>query len=193
MTKITNKKTIGFVSGSGFTIIETLVAITILMIAIVGPITIANKALSASVEAKNQMIASNLATEAIEYLKSLKDGNIRGAVDWLTGFGNCTKDGTSGSGACGVQVVSEQPNFNVAMCDSIATGCQLYINPNTGYVMDSSSGNTPTPFTRYVFIGKVSTYDTSYSDVLVTAVVQWNTGPVPSEVRIQTLMTSSPR
>ncbi len=67
MNKIINIK-----NKKGFTIIETLVAITILMIAVAGPLTIAQKGLTASVYARDQVTASFLAQELMEYNKSQK-------------------------------------------------------------------------------------------------------------------------
>jgi prepilin-type N-terminal cleavage/methylation domain-containing protein len=69
MNKFINKN-------QGFTIIETLVAVAILMISIAGPLTIAQKALSASLYAKDQVIASYLAQQEMEYIKNLKDNYI---------------------------------------------------------------------------------------------------------------------
>ncbi|OHA16307.1 MAG: hypothetical protein A2830_00175 [Candidatus Taylorbacteria bacterium RIFCSPHIGHO2_01_FULL_44_110] len=57
----------------GFTIVETLVAITVLMIAIAGPLVAANKSLTAALYAKNQMTASFLAQEAMELIKETKN------------------------------------------------------------------------------------------------------------------------
>jgi len=57
----------------GFTLIETLVAITILMIAIAGPLTVANKGYTSSIENKTRAVAMNLAQEGLEYLNNLKD------------------------------------------------------------------------------------------------------------------------
>lgn len=57
----------------GFTLIETLVAITVLMIAIAGPLTVANKGYTSSIENKTRAVAMNLAQEGLEYLNNLKD------------------------------------------------------------------------------------------------------------------------
>jgi prepilin-type N-terminal cleavage/methylation domain-containing protein len=73
----------------GFTLIEALVAISILMVAVVAPITIAQKGLSSAIYTKNQMIASYLAQDAIEYVKNKRDENILNDKDWLEGFGYC--------------------------------------------------------------------------------------------------------
>lgn len=67
----------------GFTLIETLVAISILMIAIAGPLTVATKGYTASIEAKNQSIAMNLAQEGMEYLNNIKDNRLWG--NWVRG------------------------------------------------------------------------------------------------------------
>jgi type II secretory pathway pseudopilin PulG len=73
----------------GFTLLEALVAVSILMVAVVAPITIAQKGLSSAIYTKNQMIASYLAQDAIEYVKNMRDENILNDADWLYGFDNC--------------------------------------------------------------------------------------------------------
>jgi len=72
---------------SGFTLIETLVAIAVLMIAIAGPLTVAEKGLSASIYAKNQTTATYLAQDAMEYVRNIVDTNELNkysGVDWLS-------------------------------------------------------------------------------------------------------------
>src|ERR1035437_9310157 len=79
-------------TSSGFTLVETLVAIAILMIAIAGPLTVAEKGLSASIYARDQLMASYLAQDAMESIKNVVDSNELakangGTVLWLT-YGN---------------------------------------------------------------------------------------------------------
>jgi prepilin-type N-terminal cleavage/methylation domain-containing protein len=64
----------------GFTLIETLVAISIIMIAIAGPLTVANKAYTSSINAREQSVAMYLAQESMEYINNMKDNRTWG--DW---------------------------------------------------------------------------------------------------------------
>ena len=57
----------------GFTLLETFVAITILMFAVVGPLTIVSKALNASYDSRDQITAFYLAQDAIEYIRNVRD------------------------------------------------------------------------------------------------------------------------
>lgn len=67
----------------GFTIVETLVAISVLMIAIVGPLTVASRGYLAALDAKYESVAINYSQEALEYLSYIKDNRLWG--DWTSG------------------------------------------------------------------------------------------------------------
>ncbi|MDP2651914.1 MAG: prepilin-type N-terminal cleavage/methylation domain-containing protein, partial [bacterium] len=57
----------------GFTLIETMVAITILTLAISGSFFTANSAIVAAETASDQLTASYLAQEGIEYVRLMRD------------------------------------------------------------------------------------------------------------------------
>lgn len=57
----------------GLTLVETLVAISILTIAVIGPLGIIGQALHSSYYTKDQMTAYYLAQEPIEYVRNLRD------------------------------------------------------------------------------------------------------------------------
>lgn len=57
----------------GFTLVESLVAISILMVAIVIPMSIAQNGLNSATYSKDQMTAAFLAQDAIEYIKNKRD------------------------------------------------------------------------------------------------------------------------
>ena len=68
--------TYNFRQNRGFTLIETMVAITLISIAIVAPITLSLKSLESAHYARDQVAASFLAHEAIEDVRAIRDGNI---------------------------------------------------------------------------------------------------------------------
>jgi len=73
----------------GFTLIETFVAITILIISIVGPLTLVMKSLSISKTTKAQITAMYLAQDGMEYVRNIRDENILTGNNWLLGLGDC--------------------------------------------------------------------------------------------------------
>lgn len=116
-------KTYNLKPSSGFTLIETLVAISILMIAVTSPLTIAQKGLSSAFYAKDQIIASYLAQDAIEYLRNLSDQNVANDDDWLNGATGgkdiktpcsvwCKVDTSLGSGITACSGTCDRLNYN---------------------------------------------------------------------------------
>lgn len=73
----------------GFSLIETFVAITILIIAVIGPMTLFSRAIADGIFAKNQVIAFYLAQEGLEL--AIDHRNYEGK--WWTSF-SC-EDGCS--------------------------------------------------------------------------------------------------
>jgi type II secretory pathway pseudopilin PulG len=63
-------------SPMGFTLIETLVAITLLTVAIVAPMSLTAQSLAAAYYARDQITAYHLAQEAIEAMRAIRDGQI---------------------------------------------------------------------------------------------------------------------
>lgn len=57
----------------GFTLIETLVAVSILTLSIAGPLFTASRTIVAAENARNQLTASHLAQEGIEYVRWMRD------------------------------------------------------------------------------------------------------------------------
>ncbi len=60
----------------GFTLIETLVAVSLMVIAIVAPMSLVSQALTTAYYARDQVAAYSLAQEAIEAVRAVRDGNI---------------------------------------------------------------------------------------------------------------------
>jgi len=76
-------------ASKGFTFVETLVAISILLMAIAAPLTLGSQGLAASRVARDQVIGTYLAQEAVEYARNIRDTNTLAAQDWLQGLEGC--------------------------------------------------------------------------------------------------------
>ncbi|MEY2664863.1 MAG: hypothetical protein RIT04_671 [Candidatus Parcubacteria bacterium] len=177
-------------SNSGFTIIETLVAITILMIAIAGPLTVVSKGLTAALYARDQMIGSYLAQDAIEFLKNVRDNNklAGGSTTWLTGItGGATT--CSQSAPCTVDTINGDPTgvttYGIVQCSYGSPTCgQMYLvsSGDLGGYSHTASG-IKTQFTRTFYITSSSANPTGEAKLVVT--VSWKNGTVPNSVVLQ--------
>ncbi len=79
---------------SGLTIVETLVAITILVSAVTGPLVIYSNSITNAKIAQDRTIASYLAQEGLEFMMYRVNSNFNDGTDWLTPDTNPCADGT---------------------------------------------------------------------------------------------------
>ncbi len=73
------------IKNKGFTLVETLVAISILSLSILAGFTAVQNSLKSSVTAKNQMIAFYLTQDAMEFIKN-KRGKRKKNTPYLRGL-----------------------------------------------------------------------------------------------------------
>lgn len=159
----------------GFTLIETLVAIALLSVAIVAPMSLTVQSLGTAYYARDQITAFYLAQEAIEALRSIRDGRI---LCIAQGDPLCTNTDIFGPIPRGNQAFiidarkgdpgAELPTCNGA-CPLLQTDGILY-----GYPGDDEDTSlwTPTHFTRTVratFVGG------GQDEIRVTVTVEWKT------------------
>jgi len=71
---------------SGFSLLETTVAVAILIIAVVGPLTLASTSIKSFSQAKNGLLAASLAQEGIELVRNYRSSNVLGGRGWLFGM-----------------------------------------------------------------------------------------------------------
>ena len=154
---------------SGFTLIETLVAITLLTVAITEPISLTTQSLESAYYARDQITAFYLAQEAIEAIRSVRDSQIlqitqSADASGLNIFGPIPLNNQP------FTIDALQPNSAQAIttcngtCPPLQTDGTLY-----GY----KSGWTATNFTRTV---KAAFVGSGQDEVRVTVTVTWRTG-----------------
>lgn len=166
----------------GFTLIETLVAITLLTTAIVAPIALTVQSLQAAFYARDQITAFYLAQEAIEAVRSLRDGqiltisqtanasgiNIFGPIPVNTSFRIDARKSEAAQAITGCSV-------DGGTCIPLKTDGTFY-----GY----ESGWTSTNFTRTLLACYLQNDGTctatESNEMRVTATVSWKTGAFQS-------------
>lgn len=165
-----------------FTLVETMVAVAIVAISIVGPLYSVQKAVVTSYVSRDRLIASSLAQEGVEYVQAIRDNNFLYNLanpstprSWLYGL-----DGAGGSVNCftasGCRLDPTQNN--VTACSG---ACSPLNVSSTGVYnhLAVSGSNVATRFTRKVTFTTIST-----NEVRVTVTVTWTTSLVPYTVTV---------
>ena len=164
-----------------FTLVETLVAVTIVLLAVTGPFQLVKSSLLASYTARDQMIASTLAEEGFEYVRGVRDANYLymlenpgASRDWLLGLGASPNCFTAN---CTIAPSEATP---IAVCTA---ACELKIHPTTGlYVQTFVTGAETTRFTRTVRLEDV---DGGRDKVVkVTVTVSYTSNHTPFTVTV---------
>lgn len=179
---------------SGFSLVETLVAITILLIVIVGPMTIVSSASRSTSFASEQVTAFFLAQEGAEQVEKVRNDllleffvNANSGNDPWADFTRTTAGGffrlcyydpntnTNPNGCAFYVNPSGAPNTPVS-CTTLSD-CNIYLDttPPTSrspYTL-VTSGNTATQFTRQMILQRMNA-----NEVKVTSRVTWRSGSV---------------
>ncbi|MEX2013630.1 MAG: prepilin-type N-terminal cleavage/methylation domain-containing protein [Parcubacteria group bacterium] len=153
----------------GFTIIESLVAITILVLAVTGTASAIQSGISSYVFSKDQIIAFYLAQEGFEQVRNMRDENGLKNQNWLTGISFDSSDPCYFGNACIVDPV----NSNIPTRCSAPGSCPvLRQNATTGFFGYDSSWPA-TIFRREIVLTWINANEIS---ILVT--VDWSKGIV---------------
>jgi prepilin-type N-terminal cleavage/methylation domain-containing protein len=159
-------------SKKGFTLIETLVAVSLMVIAIVAPMSLVSQSLTSAYYAREQVAAYALAQEGIEAVRAVRDGNIL----------NNALNGTSDSLLTGIPI---NQNFTVDARLSGAAGlvscglnpCEyLKVDPG-GSLYGHGVGWTTTKFRRTAnakYVGPAGV-NGGQDEIRVTITVEWET------------------
>ncbi|MDQ3090026.1 MAG: prepilin-type N-terminal cleavage/methylation domain-containing protein [bacterium] len=170
---------------SGFTLVETLVAISILVLAVTGAFSAAQSGLSSYNHSKNQTIAIYLAQEAIEQIRYRRSTNTISGSYWLSSVAEASSnvcfDTLNNGKSCTVDVL----NNTLTAC----SGTCPVIRQNTDG--DNSYGYTgawtATIFRRSVQITPVYPAGciNNCSEVSVLVTITWSKGLVNRQFKIR--------
>jgi type II secretory pathway pseudopilin PulG len=176
----------------GFTLLETLVAVAVLMVAIGSAFGLAPQGLMGARYAKNQTVANYLAQDALETVRNIRDNSMFFSPDpgdpynWLSGVSDCVSTSDKEKW-CTVDSVNNTvapcpPSSNTGMCpplDMIQTedGGVAYGN---GPLFENDPTVQNSIFTRAVTIENILN-DTiapgnTDTEALVTVRVTWQEG-----------------
>lgn len=160
---------------TGFTLVESMVAISILSLAITGPMLIAQKGIGSAIYARDQITAFYLAQEAVEYIRNVRDTNRIAGSSWLNGLTACVETGSG-----------EKCTIDARKTDFAAPGainsCPAGVCPKISF--DSTTGlygygvgaGNATQFTRTVSIDtRGDTANVPAKEGVISATISWNT------------------
>ena len=154
----------------GFTLVETLAAITLIMVAIVAPMALTVQSLSAAYYARDQITASNLAQEGIEAVRAVRDGNVLKSAEGGTAnlFDGIPYDGSNFK----VDGTQTDPTQIITSCIDTGGTCPA-LDINNG--LYTYAGN-PTNFTRTMTAAIVwSDSAGTAQEIRVVSTVSWQT------------------
>ena len=176
---------------AGFTLVEMLVAVFVLMIALTAAFTAAQRSLFSSITARDQVIGFYLTQEAFELIKNKRDSNIQaGGADWRTGILAC-----QGDQFCMIDFKADEPE--ITLCSGAgASACEvegneLKLHANGYYTHESGKA---TNFYRYFTVEELSDGapndggDTS-DELKVTVTTKWNVGIFPRTFSVSEFVT----
>lgn len=172
---------------NGFTLVETLVSISILLIVIVGPMTISSSAAKSTSYSSEQVVAFFLAQEGAEIAQKARDDLIlKNFLDTSDGayratpWADFTNDATGfyrncfSARGCALELNTDSTgSLKIPTACTVAGGCKLYLSTagnRTSYTY-SVIGNIETPYTRAITFQSISP-----DELKVTSRVYWQTG-----------------
>lgn len=185
----------------GFTLVESLVAIAILSISILGTYTAVQNSLQFSTIAKDQITAFYLAQEGMEFIKNVRDENALWSINsvansglprsWIYGLSSATTDpcwyGGSGTGqkTCTIDSNVGFDNAGVVSCGGGFGSCANIKQDTTTGLFGYSSGGTwvATNFKR-----EIQFTQNSANEVVVTISIIWTTRGTTKSFQITQLL-----
>lgn len=185
---------------TGYSLVEVLVSIAVLLLAIVGPMTIASQGIKSGTFSLEQNTAFFLAQEGIEALFAIRNNYAlaeisgAGANSWewiddvLNGTGPCSISSNGDVCSFGIDFSSDTIENNITTVDcgvGNEENCRLYIDEtNTRAVYTHNNLDEESPFIRII------TVEQKDGDIVeVTSEVRWESSVFGGAIQNVTLTT----
>jgi len=164
------RKTLNAVKG--FTLVETLVAISIFSVSILGLLSLLASSIANTTYAKDKMIAGYLAQEGIEYIRNMRDNYVLYPTNGTWASFTAKMVACTSGNVCGFNSSFLSTNssfiFNCS-ADPNANACKLYLN--NGSYNDSSSSGVNSGFVRKIWVTTIGV-----DEVEIFSEVDWKQG-----------------
>jgi prepilin-type N-terminal cleavage/methylation domain-containing protein len=186
-----------YAHNEGFSLVEVLVAVTILLLVMAGPMRVLTSSTNSTTYSSEQVVAYFLAQEGLELVQLGRDNLVlRDFKDIINSqtleqppwaqfqsvFSNCI------SGTCGLTATNADPTYAVTNCATL-TNCRLYLNTSTptnrARYTHTAAGNTETPYTRTIKIGMITAANGRIQGAVATSTVTWRTGSLIAGQKVE--------
>lgn len=154
--------------------LETLVALSVLTVAIAGAFTAAQTGISSSTFSKNQVTAFYLGAEGVEQIRNIRDNNALQGQHWLTGIALQASDPCYFGKVCTVDTL----NNTISTCSGGVCPSIRHDSQNGFYGYEPSWDETS--FVREVRLTQINSQEVS---IVVT--VKWSKGVLNRQFNIR--------
>ncbi len=158
----------------GFTVLETLVAIAILILSLTAAFSVVQNSLSISISSRDEVTAYYLAQEGIEMIRNMRDENslYDPVRPWLTGIAGAQSDPCYFGNYCAV----DSPNKVFVSCGLEDGNCPVLrqdrdSNSQTFGMYGLDSTWDETVFKREMFLEQINS-----NEIALTITVYWTKG-----------------
>lgn len=165
----------------GYSLVEVLVASSVLLIATVGPLTIAAKGIQTAQFTREQVTATFLAQEGIEavvaarndsLIEAINDGDLSNSWQWTTDAHTAGISDCFSSAGCNMDFRGGDTTNTIVRCDPIENCAVTYSAGDTVPYGINTSGDS-TQFTRVIQLQEMGPSGRD-REVRVTSTVYWD-------------------
>ncbi len=164
-------------SQSGFTLIETLIAIFILTMTIGGLLTLAANGYFSVRYARNQITANNLLQESLEYVRNNRDTSLQQGGDWNQWVNGLQAAGCMSTNGCTVDAYSTASPIRA--CGNTCEAMTFYPDNGLYGYADASYPSTVQPIKPpylTTYTRAITIQENTPDELTVTSTMHWMNG-----------------